>query len=45
MIKSSKYIYIFYKNNLNQFHIKIIDINNNVDIINNTELTFNMINL
>lgn len=45
MINSCKYIYIFYKNDLNQFHIKIIDMNNNVDIINNTELMFNMINL
>ena len=45
MINSYKYIYIFYKNDLNQFHIKIIDMNNNVDITNNTELMFNIINL
>jgi hypothetical protein len=45
MINTYKYIYIFYKNDLNQFHIKIIDINNNIDIINNTELMFNIINL
>ena len=45
MIDSYKYIYIFYKNDLNQFHIKIIDMNNNVDIVNNTELMFNIINL
>jgi hypothetical protein len=45
MIHSYKYIYIFYKNDLNQFRIKIIDMNNNIDIINNTELMFNVINL
>ena len=45
IINSYKYIYIFYKNDINQFHIKIIDINNNVDIVNNTELMFNLINL
>jgi hypothetical protein len=45
MINSYKYIYIFYKNDLNEFHIKIIDMNNNIDIINNTELMFNLIHL
>ena len=45
MINSYKYIYIFYRNNLNKFNVKIIDLNNNVEIINNTELMFNIINL
>lgn len=40
-----KYIYIFYKNGSNNFHIKIIDMNNNIDIICNSELMFNTVSL
>jgi hypothetical protein len=45
MINNHKYIYIFYKNDMNEFHIKIIDMNNNIDVINNNELMFNLIHI
>lgn len=40
-----KYIYIFYKNGSNNFQIKIIDMNNNIDILCNSELMFNTVSL
>lgn len=40
-----KYIYIFYKDSTDDFNVKIIDLNNNVNIIDNSELMFNVINL
>lgn len=40
-----KYIYIFYKNDLNEFNVKVIDIVNNIDIYSNSELIFNIITL
>jgi len=40
-----KYIYIFYKNDLNEFKVKIIDIRNNIDITTKNELLFNIISL
>lgn len=40
-----KYLYIFYKNELNNFCVKIVDIHNNIDIICHSKLLFNVINL
>ncbi len=40
-----KYLYIFYKNDLNDYCVKIVDIYNNINIINNSKLLFNIINL
>jgi hypothetical protein len=40
-----KYLYIFYKDNLDNFNVKIIDLNNNINIIDNSELIFNIISL
>lgn len=40
-----KYLYIFYKNDSNDYCVKIVDIYNNINIINNSKLLFNIINL
>jgi len=40
-----KYLYIFYKNDENIYNVKIIDIINNVDIVSNSDLLFNIVNL
>ena len=40
-----KYIYIFYKSDNNIYNVKIIDIKNNVDIIDNSNILFNLIRL
>ena len=40
-----KYLYLFYKSDDNIYNVKIIDIKNNVDIVDNSELLFNLIRL
>jgi hypothetical protein len=43
--KYHKYIYIFYKTDLNEFKVKIIDIRNNFDLTLKNDLLFNIITL
>jgi len=40
-----KYLYVFYKNDENKYNVKIIDIINNVDIMTNSDILFNIIHL